>query len=197
MSTSTKRLLRPCLVLLALFSALTGLAYPALVTGLAQVAFPARANGSLINAGGRPAGSALIGQPFDDQRYFWGRPSATTPAPYNAAASTGSNLGPTNPARHEAVAARLQAIRAAHPGAPASVPVELVTTSASGLDPHVGPAAALYQVGRVAQARQLPEAHVRDLVLAHVEPRTLGFLGEPRVNVLRLNLALDALRSDR
>jgi potassium-transporting ATPase KdpC subunit len=186
-----KTLLRPCLVLLALFTALTGLAYPALVTALAQAAFPGQANGSQVKVGGTSVGSALIGQPFDDPRYFWGRPSATAPTAYNGAASTGSNLGPTNPALRDAVAARIAELRKANPEAPAAIPVELVTASASGLDPHLSPAGALYQVPRVARARGLPEAEVRALALAHVEPRTLGVLGEPRVNVLQLNLALD------
>jgi potassium-transporting ATPase KdpC subunit len=184
-------LLRPCLVLLGLLTALTGLVYPLSVTGLARAVFPRQAGGSLVVSGGAVVGSSLIGQPFDEDRYFWGRPSATAPAPYNAAASTGSNLGPSNPALREAIAARLERLRKADPDNPAPVPVDLVTSSASGLDPHLSPAAALYQVPRVARARGLPAARVEALVRAHVEPRTLGLLGEPRVNVLRLNLALD------
>jgi K+-transporting ATPase ATPase C chain len=190
-------LLRPCLVLLGLFTALTGLVYPLAVTGLAQVFFPRQANGSLVVRDGQVVGSALIGQPFDQDRYFWGRPSDTAPSPYNAAASAGSNLGPGNAALRAALVQRLERLRRADPGNPAPVPVDLVTASASGLDPHLSPAAALYQVRRVARARALPEAEVRALVLAHVSPRTLGLLGEPRVAVLDLNLALDGLAARR
>jgi K+-transporting ATPase ATPase C chain len=184
-------LLRPALLLLATLGVLTGLAYPALVTGAMQALLPAQANGSLIREGDRVLGSSLIGQPFSDPGRFWGRPSATAPVPYNAAASTGSNQGPSNPALHEAVKARSEALRAADPGNPAPVPADLVTASGSGLDPHVSPAAALYQVGRVARARGLPEDAVRRLVEARIERRTLGLLGEPRVNVLLLNLDLE------
>ena len=188
-----KSVLRPALSLLVLFSLLCGLAYPALVTGVAQAIFPDQANGSLVRSGGRAVGSKRIGQPFADPRNFWGRPSATSPVPYDASASAASNLGPSNPALREAVRARVAALRTADPGNGSPVPVDLVTTSASGLDPDISPAAALYQVPRVARARGLPEAAVRRLVGAHVEPRTLGLLGEPRVNVLELNLALDRL----
>ncbi|MFT3925656.1 MAG: potassium-transporting ATPase subunit KdpC [Myxococcales bacterium] len=185
---------RPGLVLLGLFTLLTGLAYPALVTVLAQAAFPGEANGSLIEHDGSIAGSRLIGQPFESPGYFWGRPSATAPVPYNGAASSGSNQGPLNPALKEAVAARVAALRAADPGQQdAPVPVDLVTASGSGLDPHLSPAAARYQVPRVARARVLSEATVAGLVERHTEGRTLGLLGETRVNVLELNLALDAL----
>lgn len=183
---------RPAIVSLVLLSAVTGLLYPALVTAIAQLAFPRQANGSLIVKDGRAVGSELIGQPFDDPRYFWGRPSATAPFAYNASASSGSNLGPTNPALTKAVEERVDALRAADPGNTARVPVDLVTASASGLDPHLSPAAALYQVRRVAKARNLEESEVRTLVERHIEGRQFGFLGEPRVNVLALNLALDS-----
>ncbi len=186
--------LRPALVLFGLLSVLTGLVYPGLVTALAQLVMPWQANGSLVVGGdGAILGSRLIGQGFDDPRYFWNRPSATGAHPYDGAASSGSNAGPTNPTLAEAVAARADALRSADPGNDAPIPVELVTASASGLDPHLSPAAALYQVPRVARERHLAESAVRALVEAHVEGRTLGLLGEPRVNVLELNLALDAL----
>lgn len=188
-----KSTLRPALVLLALLGLLTGVVYPLVVTGIAQAAFPARANGSLVVEGGQVRGSVLIGQPFDEPRYFWSRPSATTPA-YNGGASSGSNLGPLNPALADAVKARVEALRAADPENTAPVPVDLVTASGSGLDPHISPAAALYQVGRVARARGLDPERVRQLVLSHSEGRELGILGEPRVNVLLLNLALERLR---
>jgi len=183
--------LRPALVSLALLTLITGVAYPLVVTLIAQTVFPAQANGSLIVKDGKVIGSRLIGQPFDDPKYFWGRPSATSPFPYNAAASSGSNQGPTNPALTKAVQERVDALRAADPGNTAAVPVDLVTASGSGLDPHISPAAALYQVGRVAKARKLDEVAVRRFVDQHTEGRQLGFLGEPRVNVLALNLALD------
>jgi K+-transporting ATPase ATPase C chain len=183
--------LRPAIVSLILLSAVTGLAYPAVVTLIAQVVFPYQANGSLIVKDGKTVGSALIGQPFDDPKYFWSRPSATSPFGYNAGASSGSNLSPTNPALIEAVKGRVDALRAADPGNTAPVPVDLVTASGSGLDPHISPAAALYQVARVAKARKMEPDAVRQLVDRHTEGRQLGFLGEPRVNVLQLNLALD------
>lgn len=185
-------ILRPALVLLALFSALTGLLYPLLVTGFARVAFPHRAKGSLIIDEQGVRGSEWIGQSFDHPKYFWGRPSATTPS-YNGGASSGSNLGPLNPAQLDAVKLRVAALRAADPSNAARVPVDLVTTSGSGLDPHITPAAALYQLHRVAKARGLSESRLRALVEHHVEGRDLLLLGERKVNVLRLNLALDRL----
>jgi K+-transporting ATPase ATPase C chain len=182
---------RPALVLLAVLSVVTGLAYPALVTAVAQAAFPFQANGSLITRDGQVVGSALIGQPFDDPKYFWGRPSATSPFGYNAGASSGSNLSPTNPDLVKAVQGRVEALRAADPGNTAPVPVDLVTASGSGLDPHISPAAALYQVSRVARERKFSRETVLTLVERHTEGRFWGLLGEPRVNVLALNLALD------
>src|SRR5437016_13576974 len=187
---------RAALVSLALLTIVTGLAYPAIVTGIAQVAFPYRANGSLVVKDGKTLGSELIGQPFDDPKYFWGRPSATTPFAYNAGSSSGSNLSPTNADLIRAVQARVDALRAADPGNPAPVPVDLVTASGSGLDPHISPAAALYQVGRVARARKLDEGIVRGLVAQYTQGRLFGLLGEPRVNVLELNLAPDSRSSD-
>jgi K+-transporting ATPase ATPase C chain len=185
------RELKPALMMLVWLSLITGIAYPLLVTGIAQALFPGQANGSLIVRDGKAVGSALIGQPFDDPTYFWGRLSATAPHPYNAGASSGSNLGPLNPNLHAAAKARIDSLRESDPGASVPVPVDLVTASASGLDPHISPVAALYQVRRVAKARGLDEAQVRLLVEGYVEDRQLGVLGEPRVNVLRLNLALD------
>lgn len=181
------------LALLSL-AVVTGLFYPALVTGIAQVAFPFQANGSLLRQHGQLKGSALIGQPFTDAGFFWGRPSATSPYPYNAASSAGSNLGPTNPELRSQVQERVKALRRSHPGEDQKIPVDLVTSSASGLDPHLSPAAALYQAPRVARARGLPQARVIQLVIQHIEDRQVGILGEPRVNVLKLNLALDDLR---
>jgi potassium-transporting ATPase KdpC subunit len=182
---------RAALVSLAVLTVVTGIVYPVVVTAVAQLVFPRQANGSLIVKDGKVVGSALIGQPFDDPKYFWGRPSATSPFGYNAASSSGSNLSPTNPALIKSVQERVDALRAADPDNKAAVPVDLVTASGSGLDPHISPAAALYQVNRVARARKVDPASVRELVERHTEGRQFGFLGEPRVNVLALNLALD------
>src|SRR6059036_1317186 len=184
--------LRPALVILLLMTLITGVGYPLVVTGIAQALFPAQANGSLIVKDGKPVGSTLIGQPFDDPKYFWSRPSATSPFAYNAGASVGSNLSPTNADLIKAVQGRVDALRAADPGNTAPVPVDLVTASGSGLDPHISPAAALYQVRRVAKARKLDEAVVQRLVALHTEDRLLSLFGEPRVNVLGLNRALDS-----
>jgi K+-transporting ATPase ATPase C chain len=192
---------RPALVALLVFTAITGVIYPLVITGIAQVAFPYQANGSIIrDASGQPVGSALIGQQFDAPKYFWGRISATSPAPYTAfdgdtlTGSTGSNYGPLNPALQQAVQARIDALKAADPTNAMPIPVDLVTASASGLDPQISPAAAEYQIARVARARGLDEARVRTLVAQYTEGRQLGLLGEPRVDVLELNLALDGLR---
>lgn len=186
--------MRPAFTVFAVLSLLTGLLYPLAVTGLAQALFPHAANGSLVQRNGQVVGSELIGQSFSQPGHFWGRPSATAPMGHNAAASGGSNLGPLNPALAEAVKARVEALRAADPGNMAHVPVDLVTASASGLDPHISRAAADYQVARVARARGLARERVQELVNAHTEGQRLGFLGEPRVNVLLLNLALGAQR---
>jgi potassium-transporting ATPase KdpC subunit len=189
---------RPALILLIALILITGVIYPLVVTGIAQVAFPRQANGSLIYQDNQPVGSALIGQQFDAPEYFWGRLSATGTFPYNAfnaenlTTSSGSNLGPTNQALLEMVQTRVDALRAADPSNTAPIPVDLVTASGSGLDPQISPAAALYQVPRVARERGLSEEVVRQLVVEHTEDRTFGLLGEPRVNVLELNLALDA-----
>lgn len=182
---------RTAVGLLVALTLVTGVAYPLAVTALARGVFPERSSGSLVVVDGKVVGSRLVGQPFSEPRYFWGRISATAPFPYNAAASGGSNLGPINPALTAAAQARIEALRAAEPGDTRPVPVDLVTSSASGLDPHVSPAAAEYQVRRVARVRGLDEARVRALVAVHTEGRDLGVLGEPRVNVLLLNLALD------
>ena len=186
--------IRPALTMLLLLTVLTGLIYPLTVTGLVQVFFPDQANGNLIVREGKVVGSKLIGQYFNKPEYFWGRPSATAPFPNNPAASGGSNLGPTNPALIEAVKGRVAALRAADPGNDSPMPVDLVTASGSGLDPHISPAAALYQVKRVARTRGLDETIVQKLVARHTEERQFGLLGERRVNVLQLNLALDSLR---
>ena len=189
-----KNMLRPVLVLFLVLTLLTGVVYPLVVTGVAQFLFPAQAHGSLIARGWKTVGSALIGQNFTDPKHFWGRPSATSPMPYNAAASTGANQGPLNPALAEAVKGRIEALRAADSGNTAPVPVDLVTASASGLDPHISPAAARYQIARVAKARGLGADKVQSLVDQQTEKPLLGFLGESQVNVLKLNLALEALR---
>ena len=185
--------LKPALMMIILMTVLLGGVYPAVITGIATVLLPWQANGSLIEKDGKTVGSALIGQPFSDPGHFWSRPSATGPFPYNAAASSGSNQGPLNPALTDAVTARIKALRDADPGNTASVPADLVTASGSGLDPHISPAAAEYQVARVAKARNLDPAQVRALVDEFTEGRQLGFLGEPRVNVLRLNIQLDSV----
>jgi K+-transporting ATPase ATPase C chain len=189
--------IRPALVLFALLSALTGLAYPLAVTGAAKALFPSQAAGSLVVQGGTTVGSSLIGQNFSDPKHFWGRPSATAPQPYNAIASGGSNLGPLNPALADAVKQRIEALRAADPGNAAAVPVDLVTASASGLDPDISPAAAHYQAQRVARLRGLPPEQVNALIASHTQAPLWGWLGEPRVNVLALNLALDASAAAR
>lgn len=186
-----KTSLRPMLVLFVALTVLTGVLYPLAVTAIGQAVFPRQANGSLIERDGKVVGSALIGQQFDAPRYFWGRLSATTPNPYNAGSSGGSNLGPTNPALVDEVKARIAALQAADPDNQEAVPVDLVTSSASGLDPEISPAAAAYQVARVARARGLPVARVEALVAQATSGRQFGLLGEPRVNVLKLNLALD------
>jgi K+-transporting ATPase ATPase C chain len=188
-------ILRPAFVTFAVLTVLTGIAYPLVVTGIGQAAFPEQAGGSLILRDGKPVGSTLIGQNFSDPKYVWGRPSATSPYPNNASNSSGSNLGPLNPALSDAVKSRIDALRAADPGNTAPVPIDLVTASASGLDPHISVAAASFQATRVAKARSLPAAQVQQLIEQHTEGRLFGLLGEPRVNVLKLNLSLDAARS--
>lgn len=185
--------LRPALVLFALLSLVTGIAYPFAVTGIAQAFFPHQANGSLVERDGQLVGSLLVGQSFAEPKYFWSRPSATSPMPNNGLASGGSNLGPLNPALVDAVKGRVAALRAADPGNTTAVPIDLVTASASGLDPEISRAAAVYQAARVARVRSLPRDRVDALIEAHASPQRFGFLGEPRVNVLALNLALDAL----
>ncbi|KWZ41225.1 potassium-transporting ATPase subunit C [Burkholderia savannae] len=190
-----KSLFRPLIVVFVVLTVVTGLAYPAVMTVFGQAVFPSQANGSLVEKGGKIVGSALIGQQFDAPQYFWGRLSATSPMPYNATGSGGSNLGPLNPSLKDQVKGRLDALKAAGTDLSKSVPVDLVTASASGLDPEISPAAADYQVARVAQARKMPEADVRRLVADNTAGRQFGVLGEPRVNVLKLNLALDAAQA--
>lgn len=189
-----KSTLRPALVLFALLTLLTGFIYPLAVTGVAQLAFPQQAHGSLVMRDGKAVGSELIGQAFSDPKYFWGRPSATSPMPNNGAASGGSNLAPSNPALLDAVKGRVEALRASDPGNTAPVPQDLVTTSASGLDPEISPAAAMYQAGRVARLRGLQIGEVEAMVKRNTQGRALGIFGEPRVNVLALNMALDATK---
>jgi K+-transporting ATPase ATPase C chain len=188
------KMIRPVIVSLFVFTILTGVLYPLAVTGIAQLILPDQANGSLILKDGKPVGSSLIGQPFDDPKYFWGRLSATSPFPYNSASSSGSNLAETNPDLVKNVQGRIDALKAADPQAGKQVPVDLATASASGLDPHISPAAAEYQVNRVAKARSQDESKVRGLIAKYTEDHQLGILGEPGVNVLKLNLALDELQ---
>ncbi|MFO1384790.1 MAG: potassium-transporting ATPase subunit KdpC [Chitinivorax sp.] len=188
-------LIRPAASLFIGLSLLTGVAYPLLVTGIGKAAFPQQVEGSLVMKDGKAVGSLLIGQNFSDPKYFWGRPSATGPFPYNAAASSGSNLGPLNPALVDAVKGRVEALKQADPGNTLPIPVDLVTASGSGLDPHISPAAAAYQFGRVARQRHLSQWELAELVHRYTEGRQLGILGEPRVNVLELNLALDRISS--
>jgi len=192
--SSTHRILRPAIILLIVLTVITGIAYPLAVTGVARALFPTQAAGSLIAKDGEPVGSRLIGQPFSDPKYFWSRPSAAGPQPYNGLASGGSNLGPLNPALTEAIKARIAALRAADPLNRAPIPVDLVTASASGLDPDISLAAAYYQTARIARIRHLSLQRVRGLVTAHARHPWLGVLGEPRVNVLELNLALDGMK---
>ena len=192
--SSSRCLLRPAVSLLILMTLTLGIAYPLAVTGVAKVLFPRQAAGSLIVTDGKPVGSRLIGQPFSDPKYFWSRPSATAPQPYNGLASGGSNLGPLNPALIDAVKARIAALRAADPTDHAPIPVDLVTASASGLDPDISLAAAYYQAGRIARARHLSLERVRALIAAHGRTPWLGVIGEPHVNVLALNLALDGMK---
>ena len=187
-----RTLIRPAVTLLLLMTVLLGVVYPVVITGIAKVAFPTQAGGSLIMKDGKAIGSTLIGQNFTAPKYFWGRPSATGNAPYNGTASAGSNLGPLNPALTDAIKGRIDALRAADPGNNAPVPVDLVTASGSGLDPEISVAAAQYQLARVARVRGLTTDKVQKLIDAHVRGRLLGFLGEPRVNVLELNMALDS-----
>lgn len=187
-------IVRPALVLFAVLTALTGAVYPLVVTGIGQAAFADQAAGSLVLRDGKAVGSSLIGQNFSDPKYFWGRPSATGPMPYNASNSSGSNQGPLNPALVDAVKGRIEALRAADPGNVAAVPVDLVTASGSGLDPHISVAGAQYQATRVARVRNLPLPLVQQLIEQHAQGSLFGFLGEPRVNVLKLNLALDAAK---
>ena len=187
-------IIRPALVLFLVLTAITGVVYPLVVTGIAEAVFPRQAGGSIIVEDGKAVGSSLIGQSFSDPKHFWSRPSATSPQPYNGLASGGSNLGPLNPTLTDGIKTRIDALRAADPANEAPIPVDLVTASASGLDPDISLAAAYYQIPRVARARGLEPQALRSLIAAHAHGRWLGILGEPRVNVLELNLALDALK---
>ena len=197
LQSTIKKQIKPAIVIFFLLTLVTGIVYPLFVTGIAQVIFPVQANGNLLEHNGKVVGSALVGQPFDSPNYFWGRLSATSPVPYNAGASSGSNLGPNNPALIDAVKARAGALHAADPGNTQLIPVDLVTASASGLDPDISIAAAEYQVPRIARERNLSEQDVHALVGQQIEPRQFGIFGEPRVNVLSLNLALDDLSAGR
>lgn len=192
-----KKMLYPSVILLIVMTVLTGMAYPLLITGIAQSVFPDQANGSLIWKNGRPVGSRLIGQHFSENKYFWSRPSATSPYSYNAAASSGSNLGPTNPTLTDQVKDRIARLKVADPENPLPIPVDLVTSSASGLDPHISKAAADYQIGRIARVRNLPKEKLQELVKKYATYPRFGFLGEPKVNVLELNLALDEIERSR
>jgi potassium-transporting ATPase KdpC subunit len=185
--------LRPAAIVFLFMTVITGVAYPLLVTGFAQM-FPGKATGSVVALNGKAVGSELIGQPFSEPKYFWSRPSATSPQPYNGASSSGSNQGPTNKALADAVANRIKALREADPGNNKPVPADLLTASGSGLDPHISPDAAAYQLARVARIRKIPESQLQALVTNHTQGRTFGLLGEARVSVVRLNLALDALK---
>lgn len=189
-----KTYLRPALVLFVFLTLITGVAYPLLITGIGQGLFPVQANGSVVERDGKPVGSTLVGQAFSSPKYFWSRPSATSPMPNNGSASSGSNLGPTNPALVDAVQGRIDALRKADPANKQPIPIDLVTASASGLDPHISIAAARYQAGRVASTRNVPVERVNVLIEQTQETAALGFMGEPRVNVLALNLALDAIK---
>ena len=191
------KIIRPVTVSLFVFTVITGILYPLAVTGIAQLLFPVQANGSVIVKNGKLAGSSLIGQPFDSPKYFWGRLSATSPFPYNSAASSGSNMGSTNPALLREVKDRIAHLKSANPDNDKPIPVDLVTASGSGLDPHISPAAAEYQIQRVAKSRGIDEVKVRALITAHTEQRQLSILGESRVNVLELNMALDGRGSQR
>jgi K+-transporting ATPase ATPase C chain len=189
-------IIRPAITLFVIMTVLTGIVYPFAVTGIAQLLFPDQAAGSLVMAGGQPVGSRVIGQSFSDPKYFWSRPSATSPQPYNATASTGSNQGPLNPALIDAIKTRIEALKAADPTNTLPVPVDLVTASASGLDPEISIAAANYQAARIARVRGLPAEEVQALIGSHARGKLFGLVGEPRINVLELNLSLDALRTD-
>jgi K+-transporting ATPase ATPase C chain len=189
------RILRQATVSIVVFTVITGVIYPLIVTGFAQLVFPRQANGSLLVNNGKTVGSSLIGQSFSSPKYFWARPSATSPMPYNAANSSGSNLGPLNPALIENVKARIEQLKKADAASKPMVPVDLVTASASGLDPDISPASAQYQVSRVAKTRNIDESQVRKLIAEYTRNRQFGILGEPRVNVLELNLALDNLKN--